>query len=124
LPETGASKNYEAKEEDTFIFPTDRKLIWIADLSSRLSWLFLVIKIFYTMLIAAQYFFIQVPPSDWASIDVVDAVITVSYYLENILYAGFIFLVLQAITEGIYLLMDIREMLPPDNNLADKAVDA
>jgi hypothetical protein len=94
-------------------FPFDKRLIWIADTSHSLSWVILAIGIIYSVIQLIQQFFIYASPSTWTGAGIVDSILYLLAQVDKLLYAGFAFLVLQAISEGIYLLMDIREAVQP-----------
>ncbi len=116
LPER---KKPESEDEDQnklpgLEYPTDRKLFWIADLSNSLSWIILAVGIIYALAKLLQYFFVQASPIYPASAGVWNGFMAILSQVDSIVYAGFTFLVLQATTEVIYLLMDIREMIQPE----------
>jgi hypothetical protein len=96
-------------------YPTDKRLIWIAELSGRLSWVILAVAIIYAGLQLVYFFSFQSSYSGWPITYVVwDGLLRILIRLSDVLYAGFAFLVLQAVTEVIYLLMDIRDFVQPE----------
>jgi len=122
LPERELRSENEISDHENPVdeYPTDKRLIWIADWSDRLSWVILAVAIIYGGLRLMNYFqsspYFQFSPSEWTRIGIFDGIIAIAGQLDSILYAGFTFLVLQAITEIIYLLMDIREIVQPEEN--------
>ena len=103
----------------------DRRLIWIADTAHSVSWVTLAVSIIYSVIQLIQEFFMYAPSSAWGGRGTFDTILYVLGHVDKILYAGFAFLVLQAISEGIYLLMDIRETIQPEEGEHDaEAEDA
>ncbi len=96
-------------------YPTERKLIWIADLSNRLSWVILGFGGIYAIIKIYQNLFIQAPYASSATISFWYLLNAVLSPLDGVIFTGFMFLVMQAITETIYLLMDIRELVQPES---------
>jgi hypothetical protein len=124
LPEPDASDDEADDEEEIVIeYPTDKRLIWIAELSGRLSWIILVVAVVYAGSGLIYYFTYQLPPADWVrdglSTFLLLAAIQVLSRLSGVLTAGFFFLVLQAFMEIIYLMMDIRDFVQPEQAEAD-----
>jgi hypothetical protein len=123
-PDTSDDETDEDDEEETVVeYPTDKRLIWIAELSGRLSWILLIVAVIYAGLGLIHYFTYQLPPSDWVrnglGTFLLLAAIEVLSRLSGVLAAGFFFLVLQAFMEIIYLMMDIRDFVQPDPAKAD-----
>lgn len=105
----------EEDDEDTLAeeeleFPKDKVLYRIADWSSRLSGWILGVAIITIVLKLHIYFTYTLPPSAWEGVRIFELVITVLNYLGAVLYAGFLYLVLKAVTEIIYTLIDIRDL--------------
>jgi hypothetical protein len=126
LPEQELDDLSENPPEKLLAYPTDKKLFWIADLSTRLSYAILFVAIVFSFLRLINYFFFSqnFSWSDWANTGIFSAftilVITfLASIVDTVLYGGFTFLVLQAITEGIYLLMDIRDSLHPEADMEE-----
>lgn len=113
-PETEAEEESspDEEEEEEFEFPQDKVLYRIADWSSRLSGIIVAVAVINVIVKSGSYFafIIDVPLAEWNSSRIFDLVITILSYLETLLYAGFLYLLLQAVTEVIYLLMDIRDL--------------
>ena len=96
----------EAEPEPEIEYPKDSRLYWIADASKWVSWLILVVSAVYIIL--RTFYDFALNPT------VFDTYTTIQYVVYQVLNLGnalFSFLVLQAIYEGIYLIMDIREMI-------------
>jgi hypothetical protein len=100
----------EKETEEEFEFPQDKTLYWIADWSSRLSGIILTVAIINAILKLGNYFTFTLPPAEWKGVGIFNVVIAFLSHLETVLYAGFLYLLLQAVTEIIYLLMDIRDL--------------
>lgn len=94
-------------------YPNDNRLIWLAETSKMVSWAALAVGLVYAVLKLGYYFWVQFPPAQWTLGRIYHIVAPVADQLDSLLYAGFAFLVLQAITEIIYLLMDIRDNTTP-----------
>ncbi len=99
-------------EEESFEFPQDKVLYRIADWSSRLSGWILTVGIISVIIKLGGYilFIKDLPFAEWNSSRIFDLSFTVIAQMEAILFAGFLYLLLQAVTEIIYLLMDIRDL--------------
>ncbi len=112
LPEKEPVKeDKEATVKEEFEFPQDKVLYRIADWSSRLSVIILTVAFINAVLSLGNYFTFTLPPSDWDVFRIYDIPITFLTHVMTILYAGFLSLFLQGLTEIIYLLMDIRDLL-------------
>ena len=125
LPEREEPAQEDESDKETVItFPADRKLFWIADLSNSISWVILAVAIIYAIARLVNYFSPDSAfPQDLLEYPVlINATMVVLAQLDALLYAGFTFLVLQAITEIIYLLMDMRELIQA-NGSEDAEVD-
>ncbi len=113
LPEEEEPAEDESEEDGRLIlpYPTDKKLIWIADWSNRLSGVVLAIGI-----IEAMIRFISVVVSQFSNLGPNTAfIIFMGLFVAvgSVLSYAFLYLVMQAITEIIYLLLDIRELSRP-----------
>ena len=115
-PEAAADEEDDDEEETVVEYPTDKRLIWIAELSGRLSWVILAVAVVYAVLDLIYYFFVQVTPSEWANLGTFAllSLVRILSQLGGVLDAGFAFLVMQAVAEIIYLLMDIRDFVQPE----------
>ncbi len=100
----------EVPAEEEYEFPQDKVLYRIADWSGRLSVWVLTVIILNVVLKLGRYFTFGLPLSEWNDVAVFDVIITVLSQLEVVLYGGFLYLVLLAVTEIIYVLMDIRDL--------------
>ena len=118
LPEQGLPENEDFLPEDDaeIEYPPDKKLIWIADWSARLSWVILGIAILFAILRLIRYFFVPFSPEYWAEMGIVNNIIFIIGLIDGVVYAGFAFIVLQAITEVIYLLIDLRTILQSEQD--------
>jgi len=96
--------------EEGFGFPQDKTLYWLADGASRLAGVILTVAVINALLKLGNYFTNTLPPAFWEIGKFYDIVLPIVGQLEGVLYAGFLYFLLHAITEIIYLLMDIREL--------------
>ncbi len=110
LPDENLVQKIEKETDEEFEFPQDKTLGWIADWSSRLSGIILTVAVINALLKLGEYFTFSLPPSEWKGARIFDVIISVVSQLEVVLYAGFVYFLLQAVTEIIYLLMDIRDL--------------
>jgi hypothetical protein len=131
LERLGALPDREVAEDGvesaSIEYPTDKKLIWIADLCNRLSWLILIVAIIYALLRVINYFQYGYPWSQLGDMGFFSATMIVlltfiAGTLDSVLNGGFAFLVLQAIAEGIYILMDIRDLLHNDADIEESGI--
>jgi hypothetical protein len=110
--------NPDAGENNTIVstmgYPADKKLIWIADWSNILSWAILIVTAIYSILRLAYQFINYLTISQSAGNHFFDVAFPIVDAIYSLIYAGFIYFVLQAITEIIYLLMDIRDYTQPE----------
>jgi len=86
-------------------YPMDHKLTIVADLANRISWLVLIfagIMLIIEIIQAVQGIQYGEPALSILGL--------VANMVDGLLFKGFIFITLQAISEIIYLLMDIREL--------------
>ena len=96
-------------------YPMDRKMFWIADWANRLSLLILVVAFLKSLFNLINYYQFSAPVANWDGENILGfIVLPVVNAISALLYAGFLYFVLQAITEIIYLLMDIREFVNPE----------
>jgi hypothetical protein len=100
-------------------YPGDKKLIRIADVASTVSLIYLALSIIYSVIQTIYYFFYQVPPDNWSKLDIYSIAMALIGRIDSVLLALFVFLVLQAVGEIIYLLMDIRYLLQPEKDLEE-----
>jgi hypothetical protein len=109
LPEEEESAEDESEEDGRLIlpYPTDKKLIWIADWSNRLSGVVLAVGIIEAVI---RFISIVVSPNPNTALSIFLGLIVA---VTSVLSYGFIYLVMQAIAEIIYLLLDIRELSRP-----------
>jgi hypothetical protein len=128
LPEPEVDDQPDGAGNIVVEYPTDKKLIWIADLCNRLSWVILIVAIIYALLRAINYFQFGISWSQLGNMPIFSAamlvlLIFIAGTLDGVLYGGFAFLVLQAIAEGIYMLMDIRDLLQIDADIEDANIE-
>ncbi len=96
--------------EEAFGFPQDKTLYRLADGASRLAGVFLTVAVINALLKLGNYFTNTLPPAFWQTGRIYEIILPIFGQLEGVLYAGFLYFLLHAITEIIYLLMDIREL--------------
>ena len=101
------------ENQEAITFPQDQKLQWVADLSNRLSWVILFVATIYAVLRIINYFVVYVDLPSSAIEIIFNTILSIANVIADLLYAGFAFLVLQAVTEIIYLLIDIRAISLP-----------
>ena len=97
----------------------NKRLIWVADTSHSVSWVILAISIIYALGELTLQFFIYPSPAAWRGPSLFNSILYVLGHVDKVLYAGFAYLVLQAISEIIYLLMDIRGAIQPEEGERD-----
>lgn len=100
----------EVDEDERLVvpYPQDKKLIWIADVSNRLSGVVLVVGIVATlvrMVTSMSLLYSSASITSWF-FEISRAAITVLVFIV-------VYVVMQAITEIIYLMLDIRELSRP-----------
>jgi hypothetical protein len=100
-------------------YPEDNKLFRIADWAVALSWVVLGLAFISILWSLLDSFFFQVPLAQWVYLGVDYVITMVLDQLETLLYAVATFLVLQAVSEIIYLLFDIRYLLHPEKYFED-----
>jgi hypothetical protein len=113
--EDGDESEEEISADEHLIipFPQDKKLIWIADISNRLSWVILLVGI-----LEAAVRLISDIRSVMAAGSFIEILVTVLGALSSALFYAFVYIVMQAITEIIYLVLDIRELAQPQDQAA------
>lgn len=123
LSEDESEQMVEEAEEE-FKFPQDKVLYRIADWSGRLSVWILTVGIISVIIKLGSYilFIKDLPFAEWNSSRIFDLSFTVIAQMEALLYAGFLYLLLQAVTEIIYLLMDIRDLFQVTEKADGKSV--
>jgi hypothetical protein len=110
LPPQTDTNLLEDDEEQNTDFPTDIKLIRLADFGNLLSKIIVLVAIIYTLVKLINYFFIQVPPFRWQSFGFFQLIITFFQSIDSVLNALFVYVILQTLCEVIYLLLDIRDL--------------
>jgi hypothetical protein len=109
MPEPVESEGEDDEESAAAVeYPGDKKLYWIADAANYLSWVILAV------VIANIALKLLTTPLDFGRHRSLYSIILLAGQIETLIYAGFAFLVLQAINEVLYLLMDIREIAMPE----------
>jgi hypothetical protein len=121
LPEQGAPRDeyddlLDEEDELRAEYPTERKLIRIAEMAGKLAWIYLGVTIFYSLYRLIDRFFLQPPSGFGVSIGFYDVLQFCLGEADRLLIAGVFFVLLQAVTEGIYLLMDIRVLVEPEES--------
>jgi hypothetical protein len=102
------------------MYPGDKKLFRIVSLTDSIAWAFLIVSVIQVIARLAYYLTIQNPGLQLGKIALYDIFTIVAGQLETLIFGMFVFLVLQALGEIAYLLLDIRYLLHPqaeeDNN--------
>jgi hypothetical protein len=96
------------------VYPGDKKLFRIVSLTDSIAWAFLIISVLQVIARVAYYLFIQSPGLQLSKIALVDLFSLVVGQLETLVFGVFVFLVLQALGQIAYLLLDIRYLLHPE----------
>jgi len=116
LPEQNPEDNEDKvkrDQENAWEYPSDKKLIKLADASEWLSTAIVGVTIIYLVLVLINNF-----SREGFRIGSMEGLLYVANVLINVFYAGFAFLILQAITEIIYFLIDLRELVTPSETEA------
>jgi hypothetical protein len=100
------------------LYPAERKLIWIAELASKLAWIYLGVTIIYSLFIFADRFIFQPTAGFGSSAGFQDLLQLIYQEVDRLIMAGIFFVLLQAMTEIIYLIMDIRALVEPEESEA------
>lgn len=96
------------------MYPGDKKLFRIVSLTDSIAWAFLIVSILQVIARVAFYLIIQNPGFQLGKIALYDLFSLVVGQLETLIFGMFVFLVLQALGEIAYLLLDIRYLLHPE----------
>lgn len=112
LPDKEVDEEDLPDEEEEFEFPNDKALYRLANSASQWSgWVLLVFVINFGLKLSGYFYsVIGVSFNTWNGTQLLGAGITILTQIETLLYGVFLYLLLQAVTEIIYLLMDIRDL--------------
>jgi hypothetical protein len=119
LPEQGPpldehdAQLYE-EEQRRGLYPAERRLIWIAELARNLSWVNLVLAVAYAVYRLFRNSIPQAPAPAFGFVMTDQGLGSLFSIADSLILAGVIFVLLQAVAEIIYLLMDIRELVEPE----------
>ena len=95
-------------------FPNERKLIWTAELARNLSWINLGVAILYALYRLINGITYQQPVAGLVSLGFMQGLGILFDAVDGLIFAGVIFVLLQAVAEIIYLIMDIRVLIKPE----------
>jgi hypothetical protein len=120
VPEQGEPRDeYDAlldeADESQADYPTERKLIWIAELARNVSWLNVGVAVVYALYRLMDGFSNLQPVAGLVRLGFMQGLGILLTVADGLVFAGVIFVLLQAVAEIIYLIMDIRELVEPED---------
>jgi hypothetical protein len=95
-------------------FPNEKKLIWTAELARNLSWINLGVAILYALYRLINGITYPQPVAGLVSLGFMQGLGILFESADGLIFAGVIFVLLQAVAEIIYLIMDIRVLIEPE----------
>jgi hypothetical protein len=95
-------------------YPTERKLIWIAELARNVSWVNVGVAVVYALYRLFAGFSNPQPIGGEVSLGLMQSFGILFPIVDSLVFAAVIFVLLQAVAEIIYLIMDIRELVEPE----------
>ncbi len=114
----------DEEDEPPRDYPSERRLIWIAELARNLSWVNLGLAVVYALYRLFASFSSQQPVGGLARMDFLEGFGIVLSVADGLIFAAVIFVLLQAVAEIIYLIMDIRSLVEPDEAESSELSDA
>jgi hypothetical protein len=111
----------EAAQDD---YPTERKLVWIAELARNLSWINVGVAVVYALYRLFTGFSNPQPVSGLVRLDASQGFGILISVADGLVFAGVVFVLLQAMAEIIYLIMDIRSLVEPEETEETELSDA
>ncbi len=105
-------------------YPNERKLIWIAELAGKLAWIYLGVAVINTLYQFYNFLFIETHPGIFGTINFSEFLQFSLKEADPLIFAVAVYVLMRAVTEIIYLLMDIRVLVGPEESDAeDEVVD-
>jgi len=119
VPEQGEPRDeyddqLDEEEQAQGDFPTERKLVWIAELARNVSWVNVGVAVIYALYRLYYGFTNPQPVAGLINLDFMQGLGILLPVADGLVFAGVIFVLLQAVAEIIYLIMDIRELVEPE----------
>ncbi len=98
----------------------DRKLFWLADWADRIAWIVIFVAIGKSILYLVNYYGYRTPLGGWPNVSFIELLYPVLGEIVSIVGAFVTYIILQAISEIIYLLMEIRELVEPIEDTSEE----
>jgi hypothetical protein len=129
VPEQGEPRGeyddqLDQEDEAQGDYPTERKLIWIAELARNVSWINVGVAVVYALYNLFNGFTHPQPIAGLVSLGFTQGLGILLNIADSLVFAGVIFVLLQAVAEIIYLIMDIRVLVEPDETEPAELTDS